>query len=549
MGASISIIDLIIIALYFTGVMGIGYYFFLRKERTSTDYFLASRNVGWWAIGASLFASNISSEHFIGLAGTGAASGLAVGHFEFQATLFCLMLGWIFAPFYLRAGVFTMPEFLERRFGPSCRWYLTGVSIVGYILTKISVTLFAGGVVLHYVMGWDMVTSSIVLVLATGLYTVAGGLAAVIYTEVLQTAVLIIGAVVLTVIGFYHVGGMEGLVANVDPEHFNMFKPMDHPHFPWTGVIFGAPLVGMWYWCTDQFIVQRVLSARNRDNALAGAIFAGYLKQLPIFIMIFPGIIGAALFADIIGSDTNQTYPVLVTELLPVGLKGIVIAGLLAAVMSSLASCFNSSSTLITMDIYKKLKPQAAEKELVLAGRFFTGVLVLLGILWIPFITNLSDQLYVYLQSVQAYIAPPITAVFFFSVFCSRINTAGAITTLVVGFLLGAFRLTIEVMASSGVALPGPIEWLATVNFLHFAILLFGVSVTLLFAVSYATSPPDRAQIRGLTYATAYDGMTDEDRLRETTTGHRINVALSVAVVLIILVIGFIFSPLSGFWG
>ena len=545
MTSNLEFIDLIIIGVYFIAVLGIGFYF-ARRERTSTDYFLAGRDVGWLAIGASLFASNISSEHFIGLAGTGANSGLAVGHFEFQATLFCLMLGWLFAPFYLRAGVFTMPEFLERRFGSSCRWYLTGVSVIGYILTKISVTLYAGGLLLQQVVGWDMVTSSLVLVIATGVYTIAGGLAAVIYTELIQTFVLIIGALVLTAIGFWQVGGWQGLTANIDPEFFNMFKPIDHPDFPWTGVIFGAPLVGMWYWCTDQFIVQRVLSAKNRDNALSGAIFAGYLKQLPLFIMILPGIIAAALFQEELSAGSDMAYPVLVTELLPVGLKGIVIAGLLAAIMSSLASCFNSSSTLITMDIYKKLKPQASERELVFSGRIFTTVLVVLGILWIPFITNLSDQLYVYLQSVQAYIAPPITAVFLFGVFFARLNTIGAFTTLVGGFVLGALRLTIEIMANAGTVFPEPIQTLATMNFLHFAILLFVVCVATLFIVSYATSPLPREQIRGLTYATAYEGMTEEQLLQESRKGHWFNVALSVMVVLFIVVVGFIFSPASG---
>lgn len=548
METSISTLDLLIIGVYFVAVFGIGFYF-SRRGTTSTDYFLAGRHVAWWAIGASLFASNISSEHFIGLAGSGAASGLAVGHFEFQATFFCLMLGWIFAPFYLRSGVFTMPEFLERRYGSSCRWYLTGVSVVGYILTKISVTLFAGSLLLREVFGWDMMTSSLVMVIATGIYTIVGGLAAVIYTEVLQTFVLIVGAFILTAIGFYQVGGWEGLVTKVDPEHFNMFKPMDHPDFPWTGVIFGAPLVGMWYWCTDQFIVQRVLSARDRDNALSGAIFAGYLKQLPMFIMIFPGIIGVALFADILAADSNATYPVIVTELLPDGLKGIVIAGLLAAVMSSLASCFNSSSTLITMDIYKKYKPDAPERELVFAGRIFTGVLVVLGILWIPFITDLSDQLYVYLQSVQAYIAPPITAVFLFGVFNSRLNEKGALSTLLLGFSLGALRLVMEILNKNGVPLPGFMEAYATINFLHVAILLFGICVANLFIVSYLTAAPDREKIRGLTYATAHDGMTDEQKLQETTEGHRRNVILSIIVVLFIVVVGLIFSPLINIAG
>ncbi|MBU1984221.1 sodium/solute symporter, partial [bacterium] len=275
MSLNISMADLVIIGLYFVAVFSVGFYF-ARRGRTSTEYFLAGRNVGWFAIGASLFATNISSEHFIGLAGSGAATGMAVGHFEWLACLIVLFLGWVFVPFYLKSGVFTMPEFLERRYNSASRWYLTTVSILAYVLTKISVTLFAGGLLLQQVMGWDMYTSALVLVIATGIYTVAGGLAAVIYTEMVQMFVLIGGAVVLTVLGVNELGGIGALKESVPPEFFSMFKPMSDPDFPWTGIVFGAPILGIWYWCTDQYIVQRVLSAKNISHARSGTIFAGY---------------------------------------------------------------------------------------------------------------------------------------------------------------------------------------------------------------------------------------------------------------------------------
>ncbi|NPU96643.1 MAG: sodium/solute symporter [Candidatus Omnitrophica bacterium] len=558
MNLTIGFVDLLIIVAYFYLVLCIGFYF-ARKGKTSTGYFLAGRSVEWWAVGASLFASNISSEHFIGLAGTGAASGLAVGHFELLAVFCCLTLGWVFVPFYLRSGVFTMPEFLERRYGAASRWYLTTVSVIAYVLTKISVTLFAGSLLLNQVLDWDIITSCLFLVIATGLYTIAGGLGAVIYTEVMQTIVLVGGATILTGMGLYQLGGWNELAARLDPGHFNMFKAIDHPDFPWTGIIFGAPILGIWYWCTDQFIVQRTLGAKNINHARSGAIFAGYLKLLPLFIMVLPGMIAAALYADING---DKAYPALVTRVLPSGLKGIVIAGLLAAIMSSLASCFNSCSTLITMDVYKKIRRRASERELVFFGRFFTLVIVLLGIYWIKFIPLLSGELYIYLQSVQAYISPPIAACFLFGVFFARLNGKGAFCSLILGFILGALRLILELLykmevkagveniqlpeslvqfmsqfslanlgaklnltanlptyslgdlthtllvqpaASLGMSdqLNEGFIWLATINFLHFAILLFGVCTVVLFLISFITRRPLPEKIRGLTFRTA----------------------------------------------
>ena len=413
---ALSGVDLAIIAVYFLLVFSIGMYF-ARKERTSTDYFLASRNVGWFAIGASLFVSNISTEHFIGLSGAGASSGLAVGHFEWLACLILLILGWVFVPFYLRSNVFTMPEFLERRFSRACAVYLASISIIAYIFTKISVQLYAASVVLERVVGWPLWKTAIVLVIATGIYTIAGGLAAVIYTDMVQTMILIVGAVLLTLIGMHRVGGLEQLRAAVPAGYFHMIKPASDPAFPWTGIFFGAPILGIWYWCTDQVIVQRVLSARDEGHAKAGTIFAGFLKILPVFMLVLPGIIALALFRDLFrfGPDGQVlngdiAYPTLIINLLPTGLVGLVLAALLAAVMGAMSSVFNSASTLVTLDFYKKIRPTANEANLVNFGRIATGFMVLLGLLWVPFIHLISSQLYIYLQSVQAYISPPIAA-------------------------------------------------------------------------------------------------------------------------------------------
>src|SRR5438270_4840652 len=368
-------VDLVIIGIYFLVVFAIGFYF-ARKERTSTDYFLAGRDIGWFAIGASLFVSNISTEHFIGLAGSGATSGLAVGHFEWLACMILLILGWVFVPFYLRSNVFTMPEFLERRFNRNCAVYLASISIIAYVFTKISVHLYAAAIVLERVVGWNQWTAAIVLVIATGIYTVAGGLAAVIYTDLVQTMILIAGAVILTFVGLDRVGGFAGLRAAVPESYFHMIKPMSDPEFPWTGIFFGAPLLGIWYWCTDQVIVQRVLSAKDEGNAKAGTIFAGFLKILPVFLLVLPGIIAVALYKPMFKFGTHGevlngdvAFPTLIINLLPTGLVGLMIAALLAALMGGMASVFNSASTLVTLDFYKKLQPNASEARLVNNGR------------------------------------------------------------------------------------------------------------------------------------------------------------------------------------
>src|SRR5215831_3929041 len=355
-------IDIAIIAVYFVIVFGIGFYF-SRKERTSEDYFLASRDIGWFFVGASLFVSNISTEHFIGLSGTGASSGLAVGHFEWLACLILLILGWVFVPFYLRSNVFTMPQFLERRFSRQCAVYLAGISIIAYIFTKISVQLYAASVVLERVAGWSLWKTAVVLVIATGVYTIAGGLAAVIYTDTVQTLILITGAVALTLIGLDKVGGFAHLRAMVPPSYFHMIKPASDAQFPWTGIFFGAPILGIWYWCTDQVIVQRVLSARDEGHAKAGTIFAGFLKILPVFMLVLPGIIAYALYPQLFtienGKVTNGdiAYPMMIVNLLPTGLVGLMIAALLAALMGAMSSVFNSSSTMVTLDFYKKYRP------------------------------------------------------------------------------------------------------------------------------------------------------------------------------------------------
>ena len=546
---SLAGLDIAVITVYFLIIFAIGFYF-ARKEKTTTDYFLASRNVGWFAIGASLFVSNISTEHFIGLAGTGASSGLAVGHFEWLACLILLILGWVFVPFYLRSNVFTMPEFLERRFSRGSAVYLASISIIAYVLTKISVHLWAAAIVMKGITGWSPLTAAVILVVVTGIYTIAGGLSAVIYTEVVQTLVLLTGAIALTFIGLHEVGGFAGLRAAVPASYFHMMKPASDPGFPWTGVFFGAPILGIWYWCTDQVIVQRVLSARDEGHAKAGTIFAGFLKILPVFLLVLPGLIAFALFKDmfVIGPDGSPTngdiaFPTLILNLLPTGLVGLMIAALLAALMGGMASVFNSTSTLVTLDFYKKLRPDATEKQLVLIGRVATALMVVLGIAWVPFISRISGQLYIYLQSVQGYISPPIAACFILGILWPRLNAQGAISSLLTGFVLGTVRFVLELDYPGGVGAPGAIQGLIAMNFLHYAIVMFVACCAVLIGVSMVTPAPDRKKLAGLTFATVNDKMDimpvvgQYKPAAETAREHKFNVVFSVILVLTIVLL------------
>jgi len=528
--------DIVVIAFYFAAVFALAWWVTTREKdvrNTSAGYFLAGRNVGWFVVGASLFASNIGSEHLIGLAGTGYTSGVAVGQFEVLASLILLVLGWVFVPFYLKSGVYTMPEFLERRYSGGARAYLSWVSILSYVLTKISVTIAAAGIVFEAI-GVGFWTGAIAVVIATGIYTVLGGLRAVVYTDLLQMFVLVAGSVTVTAMGLAEIGGWGAMTSAVERGTLSLWKPMSDPRFPWTGILFGAPILGVWYWCTDQFIVQRVLSARNEDHARRGTLFGGFLKVLPLFIFVIPGVIAFVLTQDgrLHVDEGDQALPALIGALLPAGLRGLVIAGLLAALMSSLSSVFNSCSALITLDIYKKWKPGTGEKQLVMVGRIATAVLVLFGLAWIPVMRKLG-QIYVYLQSVQAYISPPIAAVFLLGVFFKRLNARGAMAALLTGLALGMGRLYLEVVAES---LGGPLHEYATVNFLHFAAFLFVACSAILVVVSLSSPAPSEAKLADLTYGTTTGASASDPGWR------RLDVILSVVLAGIVGMVWLYFS-------
>ena len=535
-------LDMVVIAAYFLVVFGIAWWA-SRREKGSTsassDYFLAGRNTGWFVIGASIFASNIGSEHLIGLAGSGFSEGLPVAQFEIIAGPILLLLGWVFVPFYLRSGVYTMPEFLERRYSESARMYLSVISVIAYVLTKISVTIYAGGVVFEAI-GMNFWLGVISLVIATGIYTVFGGLKAVIYTDMIQMFVLVGGGIAVTVAGLYMLGGLDEMISvvsqgatlNKQESFFDMWRGIDDPNYPWTGILFGGPILGVWYWCTDQFIVQRVLSAKDIQNARKGTIFAGFLKILPLFIFVFPGIVAFALVQKglITIEEPNSTLPAMVRDVLPMGLKGLMIAGIFAALMSSLSSVFNSCSTLITWDLYKKFRPNTSERKLVLVGQTATVVLVLLGLAWIPFMGLFSDQLFLYLQSVQSYIAPPIAAVFLLGIFNKRINSQGAMAALLTGFFLGLMMFALQIKKE---LLSGAILEFANISFLHFAILLFVICCAVLMLVSWLTPAPSRSKVASVTY----------NNLEEIKSGSGPQqVAFSILLIIVIVFLWIYFS-------
>jgi solute:Na+ symporter, SSS family len=575
-------IDWIVLICYFALIAGIVVWVAKKQKNTSDGYFLAGRELGWFIIGASIFASNIGSEHLVGLAASGTTDGVAMAHYELHA--WCLLvLGWVMVPFYMRSQVFTMPEFLERRFSPASRTVLSLISLVAYILTKIAVGIFAGGVVFAVllpemnVFGLDAFwIGSLLVVIITGLYTIVGGMTAVAYTEAIQTIVLVIGSALVTIFGLQALGGWSELRAIVPGEMFNLWKPLVpagiegtwapiktstqmawyfNDNYPWIGMLFCAPIIGLWYWCTDQYIVQRTLTAPNETQARRGSIAAAFFKLLPVFIFIIPGIICYALAVSgkvpgfhqlLIGPDgkvirenAQQAFPLMVAHVLPVGIRGIVVAGLLAALMSSLAGAFNACATLFTIDFYGRLRPQTSQARLVWVGRVATAVMVVIGIAWIPVIRG-GRGLYDYLQGMQAYLAPPIFVVFFLGVFHKRLNAKGCLSALIVGFILGIIRLAIDtpVKLLEGFQYQeGTFLWIMNhIFFQYYSIIILVVSATVMVVVSYMTEEPSYAQISGLTYGTR----TEEDKRNSRASWSAIDVALS-GLVLVLIVAAYLY--------
>ncbi|XP_036005461.1 sodium/glucose cotransporter 2-like [Fundulus heteroclitus] len=538
--------DIAVIVGYFLMVIAVGVWSMLRTNRgTVGGYFLAGRSMAWWSVGPSLFASNIGSGHFVGLAGTGAAGGIAVGGFEWNALFIVLLLGWLFVPVYLTAGVITMPQYLKKRFGGTrISLYLSVISLFLYIFTKISVDMFSGAVFIQQALGWNIYVAVIALLLITALYTVTGGLAALMYTDTFQTFVIIAGAFVLTGFSFAEIGGYSALIAkyssavpsnfssldaqryNISPQcytprqdAFSMLRDPTTGDLPWPGVLFGMTIGGIWYWCSDQVIVQRCLAARSLTHVKAGCIVCGYLKLLPMFLMVFPGMISRILYPDEVGcvvpeickkvcgtevGCSNIAYPKLVVTVMPNGLRGLMLAVMLAALMSSLASIFNSSSTLFTMDIWTRIRPQATERELIVVGRVWVLCIVAISICWIPVVQAAqSGQLFDYIQSVSCYLSPPIASVFLLAVFVKRVNETGAFWGLVGGLAMGLCRMLPEFWFGTGSCIfPSQCPFLVCgVHYLHFAIILFCCTSVLVLLVSFCTEPIEDKHLHRLVFS------------------------------------------------
>lgn len=535
LSSAFSNIDVVILFVYLILSLVIGLYYSRKSDKNTEEYFLAGKSIGWVAIGLAIFSTNISSEHFIGLAGSGASRGLAVGQFELMAIFILIFLGWILTPIYLKSGVKTMPEFLEKRFDERIRKFFAVLSVVIYLFTKISVTLFAGGILFYKIFGFNIYTSAVVIVLITGIYSLIGGAKAVIKTGVFQAVVLILGAVLMTVFGLIEVGGISGLTGKLPEDFFNMFKPISDPDFPWTGIIFGAPIIAFWYWCTDQYIVQKLLSAKSVNDARRGTLLTSLLKVLPLFILVVPGLIAAAIFPNIQGDDAYATL--LASNLLPAGIKGFVLAGLLAAIMSSLSSVFNVASALYTNDIYKPNHKHASERELVLVGRLTTAVITFAAILCVPLVRQINSQIYLYLQSVQAYFGPPIAALFILGLTVKSVNAKGALIGLIIGECVGLSRLAADMIVHSSLPVFSFIRFYAEINFLHFAIILFVFSSISIVSISILTQNSDMVKVNKIKYL--FTDSLSEIKINKNDSSaagrFKTNLILSAFIVLLII--------------
>jgi transporter, SSS family len=520
-------LDWIVIGVFALVLIGIVVWVLKQKQNTSGDYFLAGKDATWIAIGASIFASNIGSEHLIGLAGAGASSGMAMAHWEIQGWMI-LILGWVFVPFYTRSMVYTMPEFLERRYNPQSRTILSVISLISYVLTKVAVTVYAGGLVFKQVFGIETMwgidffwIAAIGLVLLTAVYTVIGGMKSVLYTSVLQTPILLLGSLIVLVLGLRELGGWDEMIKIAGAVPANEFgdsmtsliRSNSDANFPWLGALIGSAIIGFWYWCTDQYIVQRVLSGKDERQARRGTIFGAYLKLTPVFLFLIPGMIafaihqktGAFLPVENGGVVADAAFPTLVAKLLPAGLKGLVVCGILAALMSSLASLFNSTSMLFTIDFYKRFKPETPEKKLVRIGQIATVVVVAVGILWIPIMRNIGNVLYEYLQDVQSVLAPGIASAFLLGVCWKRTSAKGGMWGLIAGLVVGLTRLGAKIYYSiapeAGESLFKTVFY--DVNWLFFCGWMFLFCLLVTIFVSLLTEKPSAEKIQGLVFGTA----------------------------------------------
>ncbi|CAJ1076507.1 sodium/myo-inositol cotransporter 2 [Xyrichtys novacula] len=551
---SLAAVDIVVLVVYFILILAVGFWSMFRTKRSTVDgYFLAGKNMTWWPVGASLFASNIGSGHFIGLAGSGAAAGIGAIAYEWNGMLMVLLLGWLFLPIYIASGVTTMPEYLQRRFGGRrIQLFITVLSLFIYIFTKISVDMYAGALFIQLALKWNIYLAVILLLSITAIYTVAGGLAAVIYTDAAQTVIMLAGSLALTGFSFAEVGGwnalMEGYFEAIPSirvpnstcgipraDSFQLFRDPLTSDLPWPGIIIGMSIPSMWYWCSDQVIVQRSLAAKNLTHAKGGSLMAAYLKILPFFVIMLPGMISRILYTDdvacadpevckqICGNSvgcTDTAYARLVMELLPVGLRGLMMAVMIAALMSSLTSIFNSSSTIFTMDLWKSFRTRASEWELMIVGRVFVLVLVVVSVLWIPVVqASQGGQLFIYIQSISTYLQPPVSIIFLMGCFWKRANEKGVFWGLVIGLAIGCTRMLLDFIYPAPLCFeeddrPGVLKY---VHYLYFSTLLSFITLAVVVVISLATEEPKPEQISRLTWFTRLDPVVQREKTDVTT--------------------------------
>jgi len=536
-GSNLVTVDFVVIGVYFFIILLVGLWAMYRTDRSNVSgFFLAGRNITWFPVGASLFSSNIGSSSFVGLSGTGVATGIAVGAYEWNAMLCLFFLGWIFTPIYITSGVVTMPQYLQKRFGGErIQMYISTLSLLLYILTKVSADLLAGGTFINIAMGWDLYLSIIVLLIITGLYTITGGLAAVIYTDTVQTFIMVGGALAMMGLAFDKVGGYSGLEELYPlaiPEirvnstscgiprkdSFNVFRDAVEGDPPWPGITFGLTILATWYWCADQVIAQRTLAAKNLTHAKGGCVMAGFIKILPMYMCVMVGMIARCLFPERVACATadeclkycgskvgcsNIAYPTMIVEILPEGLRGLLLAAMIAALMSSLTSVFNSASTLFTCDIWQKVRRKASERELMLVGRIFMLFLVIISIAWVPLVqSSASGQLFDYIQSITSYLGPPIIVIFTMAIFWKRLNEAGAFWALITGLVVGLVRMILDF--SLGAPLCNEPEYrpalIKNIHYLYFAILLAAITTIVAVIVSLVTPAIDDKHLYRLTW-------------------------------------------------
>jgi SSS family solute:Na+ symporter len=500
-GLSIPVLDLIIIVVYLIGILAVGILSVRRLRLTSQVYFLAGRSLPWGMVGAALFASNISSIHLVGLAASGYNEGLVWGNFEWMATFTLILLGLVFAPFYFKNRISTLPEFLEKRYGPASRMFLAFMAILAALFIHIGMSLYAGAAVFKQFFGIGVVTSIVIISVITAIYTVLGGLKAVVVTETIPTVSLILGAVLVTVFAIralpdQGIHNLAQLKAAVKPDQLSMLQSHSPAGLAWYAVFLGYPILGVWYWCSDQTIVQRVLGARTQQDAQLGPLFAGGLKILPVFIMVFPGVLGYILFRDTIGADSNQTLPVLISQLIPTGLKGLISAGLLAALMSTIAAALNSSATLVAVDIVKRWRPSISDERTVRIGRWSAVLVMLAAMVWSTQGSRYSS-IFEAINAIASHLAPPITTVFLWGIFWKRGTKQAALTTLIIGFALGALSFLFDMPVIGHEKL---LTHRLGIPFMMQAWWMFCLCSLVFVVVSVSTPRPDPRQVEAMTW-------------------------------------------------